>query len=63
MAMNRDEYPAKIGESLSDLQHLVRLFQDEVGRGKGGRETALVQTKLDEARMWLQEAVRALGAE
>lgn len=63
MPMNREQYLAKVGEQLAALQETVRGWQDELNRGKGGREAALVQTKLDEARMWHQEAQRLLGSE
>lgn len=40
---------------LSALQETIRHAQAIVGRGTGGREIALAQTKLDEARLWLGE--------
>lgn len=34
----------------------ITVTQEAVGRGAGGRELALVRTKLEEAFMWLQQA-------
>lgn len=42
-------------EALRALQFAITLRQKDVGRGNGGRELALVQTKLDETRLWLGE--------
>lgn len=54
-----DETPQAL--RLRELQESLRNLQEVVGRGKGGREYALVQTKLDEARLWLQEAERVMS--
>jgi len=44
------------------LNHLAEL-QDIVARGDGGRELALVKTKLEEAKMWGGKALGAFGSE
>ena len=37
-------------------QEAVRLLAEDINRGKGGREVALVATKLEEALLWLKQA-------
>lgn len=50
------QYPAPdLRGILQALQFAITLRQKDVGRGNGGRELALVQTKLDETRLWLGE--------
>ena len=44
-------------------QNELRATQEQAGRGDGGRELALAQTKLDEARFWLAESVKKLLGE
>lgn len=61
--MNREQYLEKVGQLLAELQEVVRGWQGELNRGVGGREAALVQTKLDEARMWHREAQQLLAGE
>jgi hypothetical protein len=50
----------EIPDKLRELQALVAEAQRRSGRGLGGRELALAQTKLDEARLWLGEHARLL---
>jgi len=49
----RKEISAALG-NLAELQNVV-------GRGDGGRELALVKTKLEEAKMWGGKALGTLG--
>jgi hypothetical protein len=48
--------------ALMEFQDDTRHVQGLINRGTGGRELALAQTKLDEARLWLAEAHRVLMA-
>jgi hypothetical protein len=57
------EQRADLRELLRALQYAVTLRQQEINRGTGGRELALVQTKLDEARLWLGEFEAATEGE
>lgn len=40
----------------------ARAYSEEIGRGKGGRECALVITKLQEAKMWTGKILEELGS-
>ncbi|MDP1814403.1 MAG: hypothetical protein Q8K92_08140 [Leadbetterella sp.] len=43
---------------LGHLREARALLNDETKEGKGGREVAMVITKIDEALLWRQEVLR-----
>lgn len=53
--MSQDTTWGTAWEKIEEAQIAAKALQHSLNRGKGGREAALVQTKLDEARLWLKE--------
>jgi len=60
-----DEIIQEIYETQAHLNHSLvdaRKIAEQINRGTGGREVALAITKLQEAKMWLKQAVEEIDA-
>jgi hypothetical protein len=60
--------PATIHQLRKEIDAVTQKFQNLQGqvaahKGKGGREIALVVTKLQEGKMWAGKILEALGSE
>ena len=58
--------PETVHQLRKEIDAVIQQFknlQDQMGRSKGGREVALVHTKLQEAKMWAGKVLEELGSE
>lgn len=58
-----EEEVRELRRKISEAIELAKKYQEIVGRGNGGRELALVVTKLQEGKMWAGMVLGAIGVE